>query len=187
MKELWKSIVGYEGFYMISNHGRIKSLAKSVLNRYGTFCKKRERILRPNNSGEYAMVVLCKYGTKKQKLVHRLLALHFIPNPNCKKEVNHIDGKKSNNALDNLEWCTSSENRKHAYKNGLQHVGEKFIQAGRRESSHRKKTISMYDLQGNFIKQFPCKIIAKIETGCHPGNVLSGRDKHTKGVTFRYD
>ena len=94
--------------YKISNLGRVWSIRR---NRF-----LKERI---SNCG-YARVALAKNGTYKHLSIHRLVALAFIPNPENKPEVNHKDGNKLNNHVDNLEWNTSSENQKHAFKNGLQ-------------------------------------------------------------------
>lgn len=118
--EIWKDIKGYEGIYKISSLGRVKSLQRIVEN-YG-FQKKallKERILKPSMDRYYYMVRLRKNGESKQFKIHRLLALHFIDNPDSKPHINHIDGNKKNNSLSNLEWCTASENMQHAYDNGL--------------------------------------------------------------------
>ena len=107
MKEVWKDI--YEE-YQISNLGRIKSL------KWG-----KERILTPRkNFKGYMQIHIRVNGKDKVIKVHRLVAEAFIPNPDNKPQVNHIDGNKENNTSLNLEWCTNSENQLHAYKNGLQ-------------------------------------------------------------------
>lgn len=113
MEEIWKPIKGYEGLYEVSNLGRVKSLKR--------FHHQREQMLKN---------ILTKYGYYKTKLLkngkyklistHRIVAQTFIPNEMNKEEVNHKDGNKLNNCVDNLEWCTSSENHIHAYKLGLQ-------------------------------------------------------------------
>lgn len=101
--EEWRNIAGFEGIYMVSNLGRVKNV-------------KRDSILSPGrNSKGYLRVILCNNGTKKQVLVHRLVALAFIPNPDGKREVNHIDCNKQNNAVSNLEWVTHSENMRHMH------------------------------------------------------------------------
>lgn len=112
MTEVWLDIQDYEGFYQVSNLGRVKSLPRN-----GT--TKNERILKSNNVGGYYQVCLQKKGIKSYKKVHRLVAETFIENPLNKKEVNHIDGNKHNNNLINLEWCSTSENQLHScYKLG---------------------------------------------------------------------
>ncbi len=107
--EIWRDVVGYEGLYQISNLGRVKSLL------FG-----RERILKTRYSLEgYAVIKLTKKDKGKTYHIHKLLAQAFIPNPEHKPQVNHKDGNKMNNCLDNLEWVTNSENVKHSYKMGL--------------------------------------------------------------------
>ena len=117
--EVWKDIEGYEGLYQVSTCGNIKSLPKIRRNGTGTYVQK-ERLLKPSNTSTgYKKVELCKDGKRKGFKVHRLVAIAFIPNPDNKPEVNHIDGNKINNNIDNLEWVTSSENTIHAYETGL--------------------------------------------------------------------
>lgn len=117
--EVWKDIEGYEGLYQVSTCGNIKSLPKVRRNGTGTYIQK-ERLLKPSNTSTgYKKVELCKDGKRKSFKVHRLVAIAFIPNPDNKPEVNHIDGNKINNNIDNLEWVTSSENSVHAYETGL--------------------------------------------------------------------
>jgi hypothetical protein len=120
MKEIWKDIKGYEGLYQVSNLGRVKSLARRVnsMSDKGRFV--RERILKQVvTEAGYARVCLCKENIEKTVSVHRLVAIMFLKNPENKPEVNHKDGVKLNNYIDNLEWCTNSENGKHAYRIGL--------------------------------------------------------------------
>ena len=117
--EVWKDIEGYEGLYQVSTCGNVKSLPKVRRNGTGTYIQK-ERLLKPSNTSTgYKKVELCKDGKRKSFKVHRLVAIAFIPNPDNKPEVNHIDGNKINNNIDNLEWVTSSENSIHAYETGL--------------------------------------------------------------------
>lgn len=127
--EQWIDIEGYEGLYQVSNLGSIRSLYRfnKAQNR---LYKGKIRTLCFDRRG-YNILVLCKEGTQKTFKVHRLVAHHFITNTNNKTEVNHIDGDKTNNHVNNLEWCTPSENVKHSYKIGIQeaHKGEAHINA----------------------------------------------------------
>lgn len=118
--ENWKDIVGYEGCYQVSDLGRIKSLARSIDHPCGVK-NKAERILIPIvNTGGYSCVILSKDAIRAQMRIHRIVAIHFIPNPDNKPVVNHKDGNKSNNKVENLEWATDSENTIHSYEYGLQ-------------------------------------------------------------------
>lgn len=106
--ELWKDITGYEDCYQISNCGNVRSKKRNKL-----------RIVKTNRCG-YKQLNLCKNGIIKTLLVHRLVALEFIENIFNKPCINHIDGNKTNNNYNNLEWVTVSENVKHAFDNNLQ-------------------------------------------------------------------
>lgn len=115
MKEAWKDIPNYEGLYQISNLGRVRSLEKTIFSG-GVARRRKERILKSTNRRGYRQLTLSKGGDKEQKSVHRLVAESFIPNPDCKPEVNHIDGDKANNKMNNLEWCTRRENAVHSIR-----------------------------------------------------------------------
>lgn len=111
--EIWKDVDGYEGKYQISNMGNVRSL-----NFRGT---NKTKLLKPiKNKYGYMTVHLCG----KWARVHRLVAKAFIPNEGDKKEVNHINGDIRDNRAENLEWCTPSENSKHAWDTGLQKMTE---------------------------------------------------------------
>jgi hypothetical protein len=117
MIEQWKDIVGYEGLYQVSSLGRIKSVDKVCGKRRGIV--KSKMIAIQDNGNGYFNAALYSNGKMKRIYVHRLVADAFLGKENGKEYVNHIDGNKSNNSLSNLEWCTRSENMKHAYDNGL--------------------------------------------------------------------
>lgn len=107
--EIWLDVVGYEGFYQVSNLGRVKS-----------FYRGKVHLLKYQlDSQGYVIVTLSKGGKQKGCKVHVLVAQAFIPNPENKPFVNHIDGNKSNPHVSNLEWVTQSENMKHAFRIGL--------------------------------------------------------------------
>ena len=132
-EEIWKDIDGFEGYYQVSNMGRVKSVARTIFIRTNIVGKTKplsikDRIISlQKERGKYFAASLWINGVGVRIRVHRLVAKAFIPNPKNKSEVNHIDGNKENNKSSNLEWATASENRTHAFRIGLQNsaVGEK--------------------------------------------------------------
>lgn len=125
MKQNWKDVVGYEGIYIVSDKGDVKRVnhnSKGVNTKY----RKDNYCLKPLDNGKgYFRVKLTVKNKSKRVLLHRIIAEAFILNPENKKTVNHLDGNKKNNSIDNLEWCSQSENILHAYKTGLKTVTQK--------------------------------------------------------------
>ena len=126
--EKWVDIKGFNGKYQVSDTGKVRSL-----------CYKKPRILSTSNTGKYRNYLAVKLykggrGTGKDYKVHRLVAEAFLPNPDNKPQVNHIDGNTFNNDVSNLEWVTNQENQKHAWNNGL-HKTTKAQQDSCREAS----------------------------------------------------
>lgn len=119
--EIWRSVKGYEGFYEISNKGRLKSLKRSFIIPYSKgVVNKGEKILYHQVCIKgYASCKLSLKGKSRRIKIHRLVAIAFIPNTYNKPQVNHINGIKTDNRVENLEWVTNSENQLHALKNGL--------------------------------------------------------------------
>ena len=111
--EIWKPVVGFEGLYEVSSLGRIKSLSKYTYSK-GYPQLRKEKILSPCKTGKYRNYLTVKLNDRHNYKVHRLVAEAFIPNPENKPQINHIDGNTGNNIVTNLEWCTNDENQKHA-------------------------------------------------------------------------
>lgn len=122
-KEEWRNVVGYEGHYKVSDRGRVRSLDRIIKDKVGRtkFYEGQELSQFIDKSG-YPMCTLWRDSNGKNKTVHRIVAGAFIPNPNNKPQVNHKDGNKENNHVDNLEWVTNSENDLHAFEIGLRTV-----------------------------------------------------------------
>jgi hypothetical protein len=120
MKEVWKDIKDYEGIYQVSNQGRVRSLDRIVVNKNGINIKRKGRVykLSPEGSGYYQVQFYNK-GKRVHKSVHRLVAFCFLINNNNLSDINHKDGNKTNNNVNNLEWMTHSDNMIHAHNNGL--------------------------------------------------------------------
>lgn len=131
--EEWRDVKGYEGLYMVSNLGRVKRLntVGKCKSRWGGVRKIsfKEKILAPAicNSG-YEVVHPCKNGKHKNVMIHRMVAISFIPNPENKTQENHINGIKTDNRAKNLEWCTQTENLIHSYYPlGNTNKGQKLV------------------------------------------------------------
>jgi hypothetical protein len=127
--EIWKDVTGYEGLYEVSNFGRVRTHKNKVT--YSELHGERhwkQRILKPKSSKtREPRVTLWKNKISKDFLVHRLVAEAFIPNPDNKPTVNHIDGDPNNNHFENLEWATYKENNNHAFDNNLIKTGMSVI------------------------------------------------------------
>ena len=119
MEEIWKDIKGYEGLYQVSNLGRVRSLDRYVRHKkIGSIRLLKGKIMSPtvSSSTGYLVTTLYNKGKGKQVTIHRLVAEAFIPNPIEKTEINHINGIRDDDRVENLEWVNRSENQLHAYK-----------------------------------------------------------------------
>ena len=125
--ENWKDIKGYENLYQISDFGNVKSIEKKSNGTRGRINIRHSINHKPFLTKKgYNTVKLRKNGHSKSFLVHRLVAINFIPNIHNKSQVNHINSIKTDNSVTNLEWCTASENLIHSFKNGTHNIkGEK--------------------------------------------------------------
>lgn len=124
VNEVWKDIKGFEGMYQVSNWGRVRSAERVVVTLKGITRLMKSKMLIPINNGKsgeenYVFIRLRKDGKDHKRYIHRLVAEAFLPNPFNYPQVNHKDGNKRNNEVDNLEFSTASLNIQHAYDNGL--------------------------------------------------------------------
>lgn len=185
MIEDWKDIKNYEGLYQVSNLGNVRRMKfiNNIIKKNKIYSISKGK----NNSG-YLKVSLYKDNKMKNKLVHRLVAEAFIPNPNNLPQVNHIDGNKLNNNVSNLEWCSQSQNMKHAYKLGL----TKAYATGKYGANNPKAIkINMIDKKsGETIKTFNsiidgAKYIGKNKS-CHIVSCCKGKLKTAYGYKWKY-
>lgn len=166
--EIWRDIPNTNGQYKVSNTGKVMTV-------------RTGRILTPViDARGYERVCLFKSERDRRYKVHRLVALAFVPNPDGKKQVNHIDGNKRNNCVSNLEWVTNEENMHHSRANGLHDGHQRFC------DSKKKRIIATFIESGEeFV--FESILSAKKTIGTsHIQEVLKGIRSEAKGYTFRY-
>lgn len=175
MKEIYKDIIGFEGFYQISNLGNVKSLERIVRGRHGD-TKISEKILKTSLARGYKT---CNLYLEKKLInlkVHRSVAINFIDNPENKPCVNHKNGIKTDNNFQNLEWCTYSENIIHAYETKLR---------------LNKKSIIKMDMKGNEIKEYNSLSEASLDIGKYKSRgcismACSGKRNFAFGYKWKY-
>jgi hypothetical protein len=144
--EIWKDVVGYENLYKVSNYCRIKSLPVNVAHSRGNGMTrlKKEIIIKTHISTKtnYGRVCLCKDNVKKSHQLHRIIAMAFIPNPQNKETVNHINGVKWDNSLENLEWATVGENNRHKFE---------VLKYQSKKKNKLSRTIYKYSFDGKLV------------------------------------
>ena len=141
MMEEWLDMIGYEGLYQVSNLGEVRALPKPGYKKGGILKQSKDK-------HGYMRIRLSKNNQKSTVSIHRAVALAFIPNPENKSCVNHIDGNKSNNHVSNLEWVSYKENIEHADRTGLFDWDEslrKAVEAARFVERKNKKRIMRSD------------------------------------------
>ena len=163
MQETWK-VLPRDNNYLVSNWGRVFSVRKM-------------KVLTPkHNHDGYLRIQLWSHRKSCFIAIHRLIAEAFIPNPDGKKTVNHKDGNKQNNRVENLEWATQQENIQHAWNTGLSHHHHRFGIA-----------IRQFDINGNFVKEYPSFNIAHLETGFPRAAIRKASIKHEPYKNYRWE
>ena len=171
--EIWKPIKDYENEYEISNYGEVKSLARNTT---------KGKILKSFLQNGYLRVMLSKNNKKRWYSIHRLVAETFILNSENKPQINHKDGNKLNNHVDNLEWCTASENIVHSINNKLRTIKN----GGQHKLS---KKVYQFNLDGEVVKIWDSLNDIHRELGISAGNIsncCNGKKKSIKGFVWRY-
>lgn len=176
MQEVWKDIKGYEGLYQVSNLGRVKSLDRKRSDYRGDYANIKGQLkkTKEDNNG-YLRVGLSKDGIKNKYSVHRLVAQAFIPNPENKLQVNHINGIKTDNRIENLEWCTNKENIQHASRKGL-------LKPNKKKVNQYKISIELVNTYDSITEA--AKSINRSVTDIH--HVLNKKNKTAGGYIWKY-
>lgn len=178
--EEWIAIEGFEGRYEISSMGRVKSVRRYVKNGKGQRVVPENIIYQDTLRTGYCQVHLYKDGRSYAKAVHRLVAMAFMAPVDGKPYINHIDGDKTNNRVDNLEWCTNNENQLHAIKIGaFWHTGE----------AHPRARPVMQLKDGARVKVWNCINDAVRNLGISQSNIVAcctGRRKTAGGFQWNY-
>ena len=175
MGEVFRDIKGFEGQYQVGNLGTVISMSY-----FGV-----DRIKPLKQVKHHCGYMVVKLGEKNWSMVHRLVANAFIPNPENKRCVNHIDGNKQNNAASNLEWATHKENMTHAIKTGLRNPHNNNKPFG--SENPTRKPVLQYSLDGSFIKRWECISDAARHLNCSPAqivNTIAGRHKTCRGFLW---
>ncbi len=182
--EIWKDIIEFENAYQISSLGNIRSKERMVKSKGSSFSKRQaQKIIPTKMTNGYYKVSLKFNGNNVQKLIHRLVAIAFIPNLENKPQVNHIDGNKKNNCLSNLEWNTAKENLIHAAKNGLSNsvFSRKILSA---------IPIIQKTVNGVFIKKWESLSKIQTELGYSKANIhkrINSQKKNNKAYGFIWE
>ena len=184
MEEIWKDIEGYEGLYQVSNLSRVRALEKVVICSTGRKCVLKEHILIQNSSFYgYKGVDLTKNGKRKKFLIHRLVAKAFIPNPENKPEIDHINTNRSDNRIENLRWVTSSENMRNPitrakWRESIANMSEESKQHIREGNKKRRgkgnkfsRAVTQYTLEGVFIRNWESCHWAGKELNIHSSTI----------------
>lgn len=161
IEEKWKPVSGYNGLYKVNNLGRVVSIGYikiKVTDPYRPRIRNDREIFGHNGGKGYRFVTLKRNGSEKHIYIHRMVAAHFLRNPNNEPEVNHKYGNKRNNAVWNLEWGTRSKNIRHSHKHG-------FHKSQKGKLTSRSRITRQYDKNGHFINRYQSQTIAGIETG----------------------
>lgn len=186
--EIWKDIDGYNGLYQVSNLGNVKSVERFRTNGKGGYIQK-SRILKTGKRNGYLFVNLCKDGVVKTFKVHRLVANHFLPNPEKKPEIDHINTDSTDNRVENLRWVTHKENMNNPLSRKKQSgsmQGKKYPQGKKHKQS---KQIIQFTINGKFIKQWDSVMDVERELGLKHQNICHnalGKSSNCGGFIWRY-
>lgn len=185
MEEIWRDVVGYEGYYKVSNIGNIKGVCRRVYSYNGGLTIPERQMIPYKHKCGYLKIALTKEHNPITYLVHRLVAIAFIDNPENKRTVNHKDGNRTNNGVANLEWMTHKENIIHSFTN-LNRVAYHKGKYGKEYNPQCVRVIKT-TLDGEYIEEYESVRLAAEANGVKPPNifsVLSGKYKTSAGFKW---
>lgn len=184
--EIWKNVVGYEGLYQVSNLGNVRSLDRIVFNKGSNkYCKTKGKVLSINktNGRDYKVVSLSDGIKSKNYYTHRLVAIAFIKNTNNYDQINHKDENKSNNSVNNLEWCNCKYNL--SYGTARERISKKLLnnkKTSKPISSHDRNTMEL-------IVVYPSISEASRQLKCSAQNIcdaLNGKQPTARNYIWKY-
>ena len=182
-KEVWKDIVGYEGYYQVSTRGIVRSVDREIFRKDGVKVRLKGAVRKPKVANDgYYNIYLTKDGVSEFFPISRLVATHFIPNPHNKEQVNHIDEDKSNNHISNLEWATAKENANHGTRN------ERISRFTKKNNG--LKPVRMLSKKGSTLKEFESineafRYLNRV-TGSSITQVCLGKKRSAYGYKWEY-
>lgn len=184
--EQWIPVKGYEDRYEVSTEGRIRSKDHYIRHSAGGMRLWKGKVLKPLKQNTGYMAIM--FGDRTVRLIHRVVAMTFIPNPENKKCVNHKNGNKEDNSVSNLEWATYSENEKHSYT-VLKKKPNKTALGKHGKDNPASKPVIQYTKDGVFVREFESATQAAEIIGTSQGRISCAcrGDTHTcHGFVFRY-
>ena len=197
-KEIWKPVIGYEGFYEVSSLGRLRSVDRIDVNTEGDKRLLSGKIIKLHkDSHGYLIAVISKNGVHKTVKIHRLVAMAFIPNPDCKRFVDHINTIRDDNRVENLRWVTARENNLNSITRKRMRVaatkdngsGWKTIESrNKNKSAHAEIPVLQLTMDGDLVKRYRSISSAFEETGIQRATiigVLKGRFRQAGGFLWK--
>lgn len=187
-EELWRDVVGYEGFYEISDHGNIRGVNRDIKRKCDSvgFKIKGRKMKGYCDKNGYTRISLRKLGHIQKFFIHRLVLAAFVGYDENRPQVNHKNSVRSDNRLENLEWCTQSENMQHAIRNNEQYYNFLHAKGGDNKIS---VPVAQYTIDGCFVSEYGSISEAAIASGARGGaisNVCRKRRKTAGGYKWKY-